>query len=123
MLLRDRRGPLSAVFLIAAYAAGLFWSQLWLAESLGAPVQARMGGALITLLKVNAVLFGWRLIMRAAFTTSAYGWRQGLLSLPRVIVGNVIAIVAAGRALWLHLSGADKKWHKTQHIFPAELVR
>jgi bacteriophage N4 adsorption protein B len=123
MLLRDRRGPIAALFLIAGYCAGLLWSQLWLAEALGAPVQARMGETLMFILKINAVLLAWRLLMRAGFTTSAYGWRQGLLSLPRLIVGNVIAILATLRALSLHLSGADKKWDKTRHIFPAELAR
>ena len=33
---------LAAVLLLRAYAAALLWSQLWLAEALGAPVQARL---------------------------------------------------------------------------------
>src|SRR6476659_3350306 len=45
MRMRDRRGPLAALLLIAGYLAALLWSQLWLAETLGAPVQARMGPA------------------------------------------------------------------------------
>jgi adsorption protein B len=32
MRMRDRRGPLAALLLIAAYGAALLWSQLWLAE-------------------------------------------------------------------------------------------
>jgi adsorption protein B len=123
MLLRDRRGPIAALLLIAGYAAGLLWSQLWLAESLGAPVQARMGDGLVVVLKINAGLLAWRVLMRASFTTSAYGWRQGLLSVPRLLVANLIAILAALRALSLHLSGGDKNWDKTHHIFPSELAR
>lgn len=123
MLLRDRRGPAAALFMLAAYFAGLLWSQLWLAEALGAPVQARMGGTLLTILTINAGLLAWRLVMRASFTASAYGWRQGLLSIPRLIVGNFIAIFATLRALSRHLSGADTKWDKTSHIFPAEVAR
>jgi adsorption protein B len=59
--------------------------------------------------------------MRAWFTASAYGWYEGLLSIPRLIVGNVIAMLAASRAVSLHLSGGATQWDKTRHIFPAEL--
>ena len=97
------------------------WSQLWLAEALGAPVQARIDPALIILLTINGWLLAWRILMRAAFTTSAYGWREGLLSIPRMVVGNVIAMLAAARAVSLHLGGGAKRWDKTRHIFPAEL--
>jgi len=110
-----------ALLLIAGYLAALLWSQLWLAETLGAPVQARMGPALAVLLTVNAGLLAWRILMRACFTGSAYGWREGLLSIPRLVVGNVIAMLAAARALSLHLGGGARKWDKTRHTFPAKL--
>ena len=122
MRLRDRRGPLAAVLLIAAYGAALFWSQLWLAEALGAPVQARLDPALVTLLTVNGWLLGWRILMRACFTASAYGFAQGLMSIPRLVVGNVIAVLAACRAIAIHAGGGAKRWDKTRHIFPAELA-
>ncbi len=123
MRLRDRRGPLAAILLIAAYAAALLWAQLWLAEALGAPVQARMGPVLVALLTINAWLLAWRILMRACFTASAYGVGQGLLSIPRLIVGNVIAILAALRALSLHMGGGAKRWDKTRHTFPTSLPR
>jgi adsorption protein B len=75
----------------------------------------------VLLLKVNGWLLAWRVLMRAFFTTSAYGWRQGILSVPRLIVGNVIAMLAAARAVSLHLGGGAKRWDKTRHVFPAEL--
>lgn len=121
MRLRDRRGPIAALLLMAGYAAALLWSQLWLAEALGAPVQARMGHALKILLTVNAALLAWRILMRAAFTTAAYGLGEGLMSIPRLVVGNVIAMLAAVRAVALHVGGGPKRWDKTRHIFPAEL--
>ncbi len=123
MRMRDRRGPLAALLLIAAYGAALLWSQLWLAEALGAPVQARLDPTLVTLLQINAWLLAWRIFMRACFTTAAYGWVQGLLSMPRMVVGNVIAVLAAGRAISLHLGGGPQRWDKTVHIFPTELAR
>jgi adsorption protein B len=121
MRMRDRRGPLAALLLLAAYTAALLWSQILLAEVLGAPIHARLDPMLVTLLTVNAVLLAWRVLMRASFTASAYGWRQGLLSIPRLVVGNVIAMLAAGRAVSLHLGGGAKRWDKTRHVFPAEL--
>ena len=123
MRLRDRRGPLAALLLIAGYGAGLLWSQLWLAEALGAPIQARMDARLLILLNINGVLLTWRIVMRAAFTTSAYGWRQGLLSVPRLVIGNLIAVLATLRALRIHMSGGPQRWDKTRHIFPAQLPR
>jgi adsorption protein B len=122
MRMRDRRGPLAALLLIAAYGAALLWSQLWLAELLGAPVQARLNPALVALLQVNAWLLLWRIFMRASFTTAAYGLGQGLLWIPRMVVGNVIAVLAAGRAISLHLGGGAQRWDKTTHIFPGELA-
>jgi len=80
-----------------------------------------MDGPLLTLLTINGWLLAWRIFMRATFTTSAYGWREGLLSIPRLIVGNVIAMLAAARAVSLHLGGGARQWDKTRHTFPAEL--
>jgi len=121
MRMRDRRGPLAALLLVAAYAAALLWSQLWLAEALGAPVQARMDPALTVILTINFWLLAWRILLRAGFTTSAYGLTEGLLSIPRLVVGNVVAMLAAARAVSLHLGGGARRWDKTRHIFPAEL--
>src|SRR5437868_6307762 len=121
MRMRDRRGPLAALLLLAAYGAALLWSQIWLAEALGAPIKARLSPSLITLLTINGWLLGWRVLMRAGFTTAAYGFKEGLLSVPRLFVGNVIALLAAARAVSLHLGGGAKRWDKTRHIFPAQL--
>jgi adsorption protein B len=121
MRLRDRRGPLAALLLLAAYGAALMWSQIWLAEALGAPIKARLDPALITLLMINGWLLLWRILMRAVFTASAYGFLEGLRSIPRLVVGNVIAMLAAARAVSLHVGGGARRWDKTRHIFPAEL--
>lgn len=120
MRMRDRRGPLAALLMIAGYAAALIWLQLGIAAGLGAPVAFSLSPALETLLTINAALLGWRVLMRAGFVTSAYGLGQGLLSVPRLVVGNVIAILAVWRALSIHAEGGPKQWDKTRHIFPKE---
>ena len=109
------------VLLLAAYSAALLWSQIWLAEALGAPIDARLDPTLVTLLTINAWLLAWRIVMRAYFTASAYGAKEGVLSIPRMFVGNVIAVLAAGRAIALHVGGGASRWDKTDHIFPVEL--
>jgi adsorption protein B len=121
MRMRDRRGPLAALLLLAAYAAALLWSQIWLAEALGAPIHPRIDPWVVVLLTVNGWLLAWRVLMRAYFTTSAYGWREGIRAIPRMVVGNVVAMLAAGRAVSLHFGGGARRWDKTRHIFPAEL--
>jgi adsorption protein B len=121
MRLRDRRGPLAALLLLGAYGAALIWSQLWLAEALGAPIHARLDPTLVALLTVNGWLLLWRVLMRAGCTTSAYGLREGLMSIPRLIVGNVIAMLAAARAVSLHIGGGARRWDKTRNSFPREL--
>jgi len=120
MRLRDRRGPLAALLLLAAYGAAFLWGQLWIAGLLGAPVEVRLDPAVVALLTVNAWLLAWRVLMRALFTARAYGWEEGLLSMPRLVVGNLIAVLAALRAVSLHMGGRTVKWDKTRHIFPAE---
>ncbi|HEX6103446.1 MAG TPA: glycosyltransferase family 2 protein, partial [Alphaproteobacteria bacterium] len=123
MRLRDRRGPFAALLIVAAYLAAFLWSQLWLAKMLGAPVEVRIDTALATLLTVNAWLLAWRVLMRAAFTASAYGLEEGLLSMPRLFVGNLIAVLAAFRAFSQHSGGRTPRWDKTQHVFPKEAVQ
>ena len=120
MRMRDRRGPLAALLLVAGYAAILLWLQLWIAEGLGAPVNLAASPLLASLLKVNLVLLAWRIAMRFGFVTATYGIGEGLLSIPRMLVGNIIAMLAVKRAVALHAKGGPKTWEKTRHIFPAE---
>lgn len=121
MRMRDRRATLAMPVLAVAYIALLVWG-----TSLGTHLVAGDGPpALPPLLAglawTNLALFGWRLAMRALFVARAYGWREALLSAPRVLIGNYIALLAARRALFLYLrilAGAAPHWDKTAHQFP-----
>ena len=121
MRMRDRRGPFAALLMVAGYAAALLWVQLALAHALGAPIAPSVGPKLMVLLQLNALLLTWRMLVRALFTTAAYGFWQGLLSVPRLLVANVIAILAVRRAITLHGTTGPRQWDKTSHIFPREL--
>ena len=64
--------------------------------------------------------------MRAAFVRRAYGWREAAWSLPRVFVGNFVALLAARRAAFLYvrmLTGGVPLWDKTDHQFPGATER
>ena len=73
------------------------------------------------MLELNLVLLAWRLAIRAMLVTRTYGWREGLHSLPRMVVSNAIQIGAAWRALRRYVPGAPARWDKTAHHFPSEL--
>jgi adsorption protein B len=125
MRMRDRRARLAVLVLVAAYLA----ATLWLAS---AALHLASGRAIVplaeplpTLLGVNASLVLWRLGVRATFTWRTYGKRQAAWSVPRAFVGNLVAMVAAQRALLRYigmLRGAAPRWDKTDHLFPNELA-
>lgn len=121
MRLRDRRAALSAFVLFAAYVTVALWGMLWLI-SLILPIPSRpLSPTIIALLWVNMGLMSWRGLMRALFVGQAYGWRYGLGAVPRTLIANYIAILAARRAIFQYvrsLLGQPLKWDKTQHRFP-----
>ena len=106
--------PLIAVRMREQYPACeyLFWPLLiyvWLA-------------ALPGFLALNAGLLLWRLGLRAGFTGHAYGWREGLLAIPRALTANAINFLSALRAMERYRaaleSGGAPAWGKTEHRFP-----
>jgi len=124
MRLRDRRSLLAALLLFAACLTLLLWSGLFAAELMGARPMAPLPPFLALLLTVNAGLLLWRLAMRFAFVARSYGWREGLCALPRVVVGNLIAMLAARRAVICYLGirrTGRATWDKTAHAFPQQL--
>lgn len=81
---------------------------------------------LFVLMNLNLTLFAIRLLQRTRFTTTLYGWKHGLLTTPRLILGSVINGMAAVKAI--KQFGEAKKenktdkivWDKTEHFFPSE---
>ncbi len=124
MRLHDRRAPMGAIILTSAYVGSLIQLALWLAgEAIGLP-PSPTPHVLSLLLPVCGALLFWRLLMRALFVGRIYGLSEGLLSMPRAVVGNVIAIMAARRALWIYLTGRRDgvvRWDKTAHAFPVSV--
>jgi bacteriophage N4 adsorption protein B len=122
MRLRDRRAVMAAVILTSAYFAALLLGLLWCIRLVVGAAPEGIGTATETLIGVNIGLLFWRMTMRAYFVTQIYGWREGLISVPRTLVGNVIAIMAARRAVmqyWRIAKGERPIWDKTAHKFPS----
>ena len=121
MMLRDRRGPLGALVLVAAYVLVLVEGALLvarLAYGPAMPVLAGGGNGLRIAMALCAAGAVWRLIMRYVTTAREYGPLEGLLSIARQPLANIIQIMAGRRALFAYirsLLGARVVWEKTEH--------
>jgi adsorption protein B len=125
MRLRDRRGPLTALVLAAAYAVMLLWAVLLVADLAGWHDPAPLGPGLTALLWINSASFLWRATFRFAFASQNYGWVEGVRSIPRIVVANIIAIMAGRRALAAYLRSllsGQVLWEKTVHRQHASLL-
>lgn len=121
MRMRDRRATLAIPVLVFAYCALVLWSVSCLLHLLGGGTVPEPSPSVRIILGANMVLLGWRMAVRAGFVRRAYGWREALLSVPRIFVGNYVALLAARRALFLYiglLAGGAPRWDKTEHQFP-----
>ncbi|MBC7548475.1 MAG: glycosyl transferase family protein [Polaromonas sp.] len=76
------------------------------------------------LIYLNAISLVIRSAHRIYFTTSLYGWRHGLMSVPRMVVSNFVNFMAVARAWRMFLSylfrGKALAWDKTMHDFPTD---
>ena len=121
MRMRDRRAPLSVFVLFAAYVALLAWGASLALHWLAGDQAPRPSDPMMLLLTINAAMLAWRLVMRAWFTGRAYGWQQAMLSVPRMVVGNFVALMAARAAMSRYIAalrGRRPEWDKTRHRFP-----
>ena len=126
MLWRDRRAPLAAIILLAAYAALLTTGFGLVGEQLLGWRALPAGGGLHGLLALNGILLLWRLAMRCRFTARCYGPREAWRALPRAFVSNVIAILSARRAVllyWRMLRSGEVVWDKTERNSGTPLLR
>ncbi len=118
MLWRDRRGPVAALILLAAYAGLMLTALGWAGQALLGWSPVVIGDTMRLLLALNGVMLVWRLAMRGLFAGRCYGWHEAAWALPRAFVGNVMAILAARRAMtiyWRMLRSGDVVWDKTEH--------
>jgi bacteriophage N4 adsorption protein B len=121
MRMRDRRATLEIPVLALAYLSILAWGLSFGAHLLAGTSPVAPSTLMQAVLWGNLALLVWRLAVRAAFVGRAYGWREALWSAPRVLSSNLVAMLAARRALFAYvrmLRGAPPRWEKTAHEFP-----
>jgi adsorption protein B len=128
LLFRDRKSVVTSFVSIIAYVIlaqllGLIVlraSGLW---NTSFPAPFDNNGYIRYLLLANGIALLWRMAHRFYFTTVLYGWQHGILSMPRMIVGNFVNFMAAARAWRMFLVGKllNRKlaWDKTMHDFPS----
>lgn len=121
MRMRDRRAPFAMLAILFGYVAVAAWLT-GAALRFVAVEPLVMPDVPAALLAVTAMLAIWRLATRAAIVGSVYGRGEGLRSIPRTLVANLVLLLAGWRALWRYvrlLRGQRPEWGKTAHVFPA----
>lgn len=125
MALRDRRGPLTALVLAAAYLLLVLDALLLVLHMFGQADVLALSSTMKAMVLVSFVGFLWRAVSRAVFTGREYGWREGLRGVLRIPVANVIAIMAGRRALGAYfrsLQDGRVTWDKTAHELHPALI-
>lgn len=119
---RDRQGLLAALVLCVGYAATIPATLLLLSQASGGP-RLDIPPFLRLMIWGTSGLLIWRLAVRAFFVGRVYGLGEALRSIPRAVVGNTIAILAAVRALTRYADmsrNGAMEWDKTAHYFPEQ---
>lgn len=125
MRLRDRRAPLTAIVLAAAYMLLIISPLLFIASQLGVYQPRPVDPLLKVLLVVNFAGLAWRCLLRAVFTTHEYSLGEGIMAVLRMPLANVIAIMAGRRAILAYLASLYSgrvKWDHTVHLSHPALV-
>nr|WP_256979179.1 glycosyl transferase family protein [Burkholderia sp. AU33423] len=126
MFFHDRKGIVTSLFSVIAYAVLLNFLLLAALQRAGvvlpAGASASMGSSWVTpLLWVNAAMLFARAGQRYHFVSKLNGPLQGLLSIPRMFVNNLINFYAVCRAWRIYLghlvSGKPIAWDKTSHTY------
>lgn len=127
LMLRDRKGVLTAFISMLAYVLVLQFIIFFLASAFNwwtvyYPPLFVDSDWWRYVMYLNAAAMVSRAGHRAYFVTPLYGWRHGLMSFPRMIVSNFVNFMAVCRAWRLFLNylflGKPLAWDKTMHDFP-----
>jgi adsorption protein B len=127
LLFRDRKSIITSLVSILAYFVLLNFLGFFIAAELGYgrerfPPMFINNDFMIFVLFFNFIAFSLRVVQRMYFVGLLYGWQQGVLSLPRMVISNLINFMAAARAWKLFISsllfGTRVTWDKTTHAFP-----
>jgi adsorption protein B len=123
-LFRDRKALWTNAFVATAYALILYVAlrgTVSYAMNDGTASFFANDAALAWLLAFNLSNALWRAAVKTWFVGSLYGPVQALVSVPRLVVGNIIGILATARAVGQYtrhrVTGKPLRWLKTSHVF------
>lgn len=127
-LFRDRKALLTNLAVMLGYAVALYWAGILLHNQLRPeniiPPLVESHEMVNRFALVVVGLFAWRIANRIGSTTLIYGPLEGLLAVPRLLVGNFInfyaTVMAIQRFVNHKLTGTVPAWGKTAHAWPSE---
>lgn len=126
-LYRDRKGILGHILCFAGYPVMLaaFIISAWHALDPRATIAVfRQDFGVYLLLYSVLCVSAWRIIQRVVHVGALYGYAQGLLSIPRFVIGNILNGCATARAAHGYVRAKVRqeplRWVKTDHVFPVE---
>ncbi|MCX8081996.1 MAG: glycosyltransferase [bacterium] len=120
--IKDRKGLVSFTanilgYIVLMYVLIYFAGQKGILPFKWEPIFHK-GTPLFTFIIIATFFMSIRIIQRVIFVTIIYGIGPGLLSIPRLFLGNIINGFASFRALLIFLktfSEPTVKWEKTEH--------
>ena len=121
MRLRDRRAVVAAILLLAGYLAIILYALVLVVDYILGTDGSLFSPIFVKILTFNAAALIWRCIVRGYFVCRIYGAGEALLSVIRLPISNVIAMMAARRAVLqyvTYLSVGTLHWDKTAHRVP-----
>ena len=128
LLARDRKGIITSFVSIIAYLIFLQLLLFWLLKVTGVwttqfPTIFQAGTWQMNIALITTAALASRVVQRFYFVNKLYGWEHALMSIPRMVVGNMINFMATARAwrmfLLYLLFGKRMVWDKTMHDFPS----
>lgn len=128
LLARDRKGIVTSFVSIIAYIIFLQLLLFWLLKVTGVwttqfPTIFQAGTWQMNIALITTAALASRVVQRFYFVNKLYGWEHALMSIPRMVVGNMINFMATARAwrmfLLYLLFGKRMVWDKTMHDFPS----
>ncbi len=129
-LLRDRKGMIAIPAVMIGYVLLIAYVTMRIVLYYGLtsvpPSSIMDTTAAYVLIGSSLLLALWRIGHRMYFTTQLYGWRHGLISVPRMVVSNFLNAFSMARAVRLYtlhkLVGRPLTWDKTDHTYPETMT-
>jgi bacteriophage N4 adsorption protein B len=127
-LYRDRKAILTNLLVVLGYVVVLYWAIAHLVgiadPALQMPSLVQRDEVYFDVLLVVLGLFVWRILNRSVSVWRIYGPLQAVLSVPRLLYGNILNFAASCQAISRFIRAKIARqvpaWGKTAHAYPTE---